>query len=69
MSFADHFKYSDSDIKKIIKKSKTLNTEILTTEKDYMKISKKYHKFIKCIKIDLIIEEQKKLIDFLDEKI
>ena len=69
MSFADHFKYSDSDIKKIIKKSKTLNTEILTTEKDYMKIPKKYHKFIKCIKIDLIIKEQEKLIDFLHEKI
>ena len=69
INFADHFKYSDRDIKEIIKKAKTLNTKILTTEKDYMKIPKKYHKFIKCIKIDLIIKEQKKLIDFLDEKI
>jgi tetraacyldisaccharide 4'-kinase len=67
--FADHFKYSDYDIKEIIKKSKTFNTKILTTEKDYMKIPKKYHKFMKCIKVDLIIVEQKKLVDFLDEKI
>jgi tetraacyldisaccharide 4'-kinase len=67
--FPDHFNYLDRDIKEIIKKSKKLDIKILTTEKDYVKLSKKYHKLIKCIKVDLIVEEQKKLINFLNEKI
>lgn len=69
INFADHFNYSDQDIQKILKKSKKLNVKILTTEKDYVKIPKKYRRFIKCIKVELIINEQKKLINFLNEKI
>jgi len=66
--FPDHYKYTKKDILYIIKKSKTLNTKIITTEKDYIKIPKKFQKIIKFIKIDLEIDNKKKLISFINEK-
>lgn len=40
LAFADHFNYSESSIRKIIQKSKALNTNtIITTEKDAVKLS------------------------------
>ena len=46
-----------------------LNTKIITTEKDFIKIPKRYQKKIKCLKVDLDINNQKKLINFINEKI
>ena len=67
--FPDHHEYSKNDIKKIIDEADKLNVEILTTEKDHIKIPKIYHKKIKKISVDLEINNQKKLIQFLKLKI
>ncbi len=66
--FPDHYIYQKKDITKIIKKSRDLNAKILTTEKDYVKIPKSYSKFIEFIKIDLGIDEQNKLKEYLKIK-
>ena len=67
--FPDHYNYKEKDFLNIIKRSKELNTKIITTEKDFIKIPKRYQKKIKCLKVDLDINNQKKLINFINEKI
>ena len=67
--FPDHYSYTEKDFVNIIERSKELNTKIITTEKDFIKIPKRYQKKIKCLKVDLEINNQKKLINFINEKI
>ncbi len=67
--FPDHYNYAEKDFLNIIERSKELNTKIITTEKDFIKIPKRYQKEIKCLKVDLEIDNQKKLINFINEKI
>ena len=69
IEFSDHYIYKKNDILKIIEKAKKLNTKILTTEKDYVKIPKIYRKKINFISIDLEIEKVKDLINFIKLKI
>ena len=63
--FPDHHSYSNNDFKYILDKAKQKNAEIITTEKDYVKVPKKLQKKIKFIKVNLIINNEKKLIKFL----
>lgn len=67
--FPDHYSYTEKDFLNIIETSKKLNTKIITTEKDFIKIPKRYQKKIKCLKVDLDIDNKKKLINFINEKI
>jgi tetraacyldisaccharide 4'-kinase len=67
--FPDHYSYTEKDFLNIIETSKKLNTKIITTEKDFIKIPKRYQKKIKCLKVDLEIDNKKKLINFINEKI
>ena len=47
----------------------TLNLEIVTTEKDYVKINTKDSIGINFLKIDMIIKNQSELIKFIKSKI
>ena len=69
LNYPDHYEYNKYDLKKIIDYSKKLNAEILTTEKDFIKLPKSYQKKIKFLNIDLIIKNKKNLIKFLKSKI
>ena len=63
--FPDHHSYSNQDFNFILNKAKQNNAEIITTEKDYVKVPKELQKKIKFLKINLIIHNEKKLIKFL----
>ena len=63
--FSDHYQYSDNDFKKILNFSKNKNFQILTTEKDYMKVPKKFRNKIQFLSIDLIIQNEKEFIKLL----
>ena len=43
--------------------------KLITTEKDYTKVSKEYSKYIDVFKIDLIIHNQDDLVKFLKKKL
>ena len=45
---------------------KPINLKILTTEKDYMKIPEEFKKEIDFIAIDLIIQNEEKFIELLN---
>ena len=67
--FSDHYEYKDQDIQKILKISKKRNLKPLTTEKDYVKIPVNLRDEIDFIEIDFKIDEDKKLIKFINSKI
>ena len=63
LEFPDHYSYSNDDIEKIISFSKKSNCKIITTEKDYNRLSQDLNKEIKFIKSELEIVNEK---DFLN---
>ena len=62
IEFPDHYKYTDSDIEQIIDQANALNSKIITTEKDYLRLENYKPKEIKFIKSTLRIIDEKKLI-------
>lgn len=64
--FPDHFEYTLEDFEKIYNKAKSKGLKIITTEKDYMKVPEKYKNEIKFLNIELIIEDEDKLIKLLN---
>tara|TARA_B110000967_G_scaffold184922_1_gene204761 strand:+ start:903 stop:1844 length:942 start_codon:yes stop_codon:yes gene_type:complete len=63
--FPDHYSYTQKDIINIKAQAKELNSKIVTTEKDYVKIKSDKNIDIKYLKIELDIKNEKKLIDYL----
>ena len=66
--YPDHYIYNESDIIRIKKHSNNLGAKIITTEKDYVKISHLDIGDVNFLKVDLIIENEKELTDFIKEK-
>tara|TARA_X000000950_G_scaffold5657_1_gene6037 strand:- start:1031 stop:1981 length:951 start_codon:yes stop_codon:yes gene_type:complete len=64
--FPDHYEYKQEDINKIKLKAKKLNAKIITTEKDYVKLSAKDADNIDFIEIDLKIKNETDLINFIN---
>ena len=69
LNFPDHYNYSNKDIKKIKETAKNLKAKIITTEKDYNRLSGLNGEGIDHLKVELKITNEKKLIDFLNKKI
>ena len=67
--FPDHYEYKDNDLNKIIEISKKNKLKIITTEKDYNKIPNHLKHEINFVEIDLKIDNEEKLIKFIETKI
>ena len=67
--FPDHHNYTNEDLKKIKRIALKEKLEIITTEKDYKRLTNKHKKSIKFLKVELKIENFKKFKNFLKEKI
>ena len=63
MKFPDHHKYSEKELENLLNKAKNNNSILLTTEKDYFKISENYKKNIKCLKIKVEVENKNQFIE------
>ena len=69
INFPDHHNYKTNDIQKILDKAKKIDANIITTEKDFVKIPDQLKSEINCIEIDLNILEVDELIKFIKSKI
>ena len=69
MTFPDHYKYKNSDINSIKNIAKSNKLKIITTEKDYNRLSNIQKKNIQFLKVELKIEKEKKLKNFLLSKL
>jgi len=67
--FPDHYKFSFSDVENIKKIAKEKNLNILTTEKDYMRLNKSDKININYVKIELKIKNLKNFYKFLIKKL
>ena len=67
--FPDHYNYKDKDILDILDKANDSNSGIITTEKDYKRISQNLKDNINFLEIDIKIKDEDKLIQFLQTKI
>ena len=65
LEFSDHYNFTDRDLDKIINLAETLNCKVVTTEKDYYRLDKKYHESIKFIKSELKLDDEEKLVKIL----
>jgi len=62
IEFSDHHNYTNKEITKILEEALNLNCKVITTEKDYFRLEKKYINEIKYIKSNLKIMDEDKLI-------
>ena len=63
MEFPDHYNYTKKDINNILNEANNLNCEIITTEKDYLRINNKNLDKIRIMKSELQIIDEDKLIE------
>ena len=61
--YPDHYKFSKSEIDKIVEKAKKENCQIIMTEKDFLRIEDLKNDIIKFLKIKLEIKDKEKLIE------
>ncbi len=67
--FPDHYDYKKKDIIMIKNRAKKIGAKILTTEKDFVKISKLDRKSINLVKINLKLKKKEVLVNFLKSKL
>ena len=65
IEFPDHYNYSNDDINKIIEEANKFKCNIITTEKDYLRINNPNLDKIKFIKIKLKILDEEKLVKMI----
>ncbi len=64
-SFPDHYNYKNYEINNIKRFALKNNSEIITTEKDFLRINKELRKDISYIEMDLIINNENKLLELI----
>ena len=67
--YPDHFNYNQKNIDDILKRAENIDAEIVTTEKDFMKIANLNHGKINFLKVDMEIKNINGMTNFLKEKI
>ncbi len=67
--FPDHYQYKKNEIEDIINNAKKDNLKIITTEKDYVKISKIDSSNINFVEVKLEIKDEERLKKFINKKI
>jgi len=67
--FPDHHSYKLSEIENILNKTKELGANLITTEKDFVKLPSNYKNQINLLEIELKIIEEDELIEFIKSKI
>ncbi len=67
--FPDHYNYQESDLKRLKELAKLKGCELLTTEKDYLRIRKPLRKNINFLKVELLIDQEKLFYKYLKERL
>ena len=69
IKFPDHYDYKESDLQKLKNLAKFKNCELLTTEKDYLRIKKSFQKDINFFKVELLVNKEKQFYKYLNERL
>ena len=69
MKYPDHYNYKQSDINKIKNLAKDYNAKIITTEKDFLRLSDESQKNISKIDVELDILNRDDFTNCVNKKI
>ena len=69
IKFPDHYDYKESDLQQLKDLAKSKNCELLTTEKDYLRIRKSFRKRINFLQVELSVNQEKKFYKYLNENL
>jgi tetraacyldisaccharide 4'-kinase len=64
--FADHHPYTESELKALAAGAKQLSAELVTTEKDWMRLNAEWRSRIKAVAIDVVWRDEVALTALLD---
>jgi len=62
IKFPDHYHYSNKEVENLINKAKKDNATLVTTEKDYFRINKRYKDEISYLKVSIRIKDKDKFV-------
>ena len=65
MVFPDHYPYTLKDIKKLKNYAENYELKLITTEKDIVRIPKRFHNFIEIIQIEFKFSNSKKIEEMM----
>ena len=66
--FPDHYHYNENDIQSLVSEAKNLELQLITTEKDFIKIPKEYQNYIECLKINIEFNNKDELLSLISSK-
>lgn len=67
--FLDHYPYKEKDIEKLLQIAKKNDSKLITTEKDYVRIPKKYQNKILVLPMEVKLENNDEFISFLNKNL
>lgn len=67
--FPDHYLYSEKDVSYLREKARSLGAKLITTEKDYVRLTKTQKKYVSYVPIELCWEKKEEVTTFLKSKI
>ncbi len=68
-NFPDHYNLSPKEINKILESAKLNNAEIITTEKDFLRVNEEFRKKIKFLKIEVKMHDYEKFTNIINNLI
>ena len=66
--FPDHYHYNENDIQSLVSEAKNMELQLITTEKDFIKIPKEYQNYIECLKINIEFNNKDELLSLISSK-
>ncbi len=69
IEFADHHKYSDEDIEYLKNVAEKCKGKLITTEKDFVKLTENFQKQVECVQIALQFDDHEALLKTLKQAI
>ena len=63
--FGDHHNYRKYEIERILKIAKSKHLDVVTTEKDYVRLEEEYKKIIKYTKVEIQFDNKDQLLSFI----
>ena len=67
--FADHHFYTEKDFSNLREKARSVGAKLITTEKDYVRLTKAQKKYVSYVPIELCWKNKKEITTFLKAKI
>lgn len=67
--YSDHYLYKDEDLAKLCDIAEKENAELITTEKDYVKIPQSYRSHVKVLPIQVIWQDKEGITAFIKQNL